>query len=151
MPPHLRLAVSGMHRIFGIGIQGVSNVYMVSGIPCIFGIGIQHTYGIGCHIFGIGYTVYLIQGGEEPLRCTSFFAKEPLITGPYMYTLMCGYPMYMWSRIYCVFDTGWRRIIKMHVIFRKRATNYMAFVRKMTYTFMCGYPMYIWYRIYCVY
>ena len=36
----------------------------------------------------------------------------------------------------CAYDTGWRRFIgcfKLQVIFRKRATNYRALLRKMNY------------------
>ena len=41
-----------------------------------------------------------------------------------------------------VSDTGWRRLsafLKVHVIFRKRATNYRALLRKMTYEDKASY------------
>jgi len=39
-------------------------------------------------------------------------------------------------------NTGWRRLVgclKLQVIFRKRATNYRALVRKMTYEDKASY------------
>jgi len=45
-----------------------------------------------------------------------------------------------WLTLYC--DTGWRRLIgclKLQVIFRKRATNYWALLRKMTFKDQASY------------
>jgi len=58
----------------------------------------------------------------------------------YVYMYLCIY-MYVYIYIY-EFLTGWRRPIgclKLQVIFRKRATNYRTFLRKMTHKDKASY------------
>jgi len=48
----------------------------------------------------------------------------------------------IWNILFRDMSTGWRRLIgrlKLQVIFRKRATNYRAVLRKMTYEDMASY------------
>jgi len=50
--------------------------------------------------------------------------------------------MYAFIHLYTNISTGWRRLIgclKLQVIFRKRATNYRALLRKLTHEHMASY------------
>ena len=74
----------------------------------------------------------------------------------YVYMYLCIY-MYVYIYIY-EFLTGWRRPIgclKLQIIFRKRATNYRALMRKATYKDKASYdstPPYMskWKLLLCV-
>jgi len=71
-----------------------------------------------------------IRGGKsasDALSCMSLSAKEPLIIGLFYRK----WPVKPYN------DTGWRKCIgclSLQACFRKRATNYKTFLRKMTYT-----------------
>jgi len=52
------------------------------------------------------------------------------------------YIVYIWIHKYIYRDTGWCKLmgcLELHVIFRKRATNYSALLRKMTYKDKASY------------
>jgi len=71
-----------------------------------------------------------LQGGKDPkdaLSCRSLSTNEPLVTG-----LFCE-KLFHFKGVYRPLSTGWRRskgCLKFQVIFRKRAVNYRAFLRK---------------------